>query len=71
MVLEQSIAAERLVFVEIDPALYQYMTEWFSEVQTILGNAADLEAILPERCGEIAAVVSGVPLKNLSLGKEK
>jgi phosphatidylethanolamine/phosphatidyl-N-methylethanolamine N-methyltransferase len=71
VLLEQGIAAERLVCVEIDPALHQYMIERFPEVQTILGDAADLDTILPEGCGEVDAVVSGVPLKNLPTGKEE
>ena len=47
------------------------MTKRFPEVQTILGDAADLDTILPEGCGEVDAIVSGVPLKNLPIGKEE
>ena len=71
VLLEHNVAVERLICVEIDPVLHQYMTEHFPEVQTILGDAAALDTILSGRCGKIAAVVSGVPLKNLPLGKEE
>ncbi len=71
VLLEHGIAADRLVCIELDPALYQYMTEHFPEVQTIWGDAAALDIILPKKFGKIAAIVSGVPLKNLPLGKEK
>ena len=69
--LEHGVAAQSLICIEADPALYQYMTENFPEVRTVLGDAADLDTILPDKFGEIAAIVSGIPLKNLSLGKEK
>ena len=69
VLLEHGIAAQRLVCVEIDPALHQYMTDNFPEVRTILGDAAALDTLLSEQFGEIAAIVSGIPLKNLPLGK--
>ena len=69
--LEHGVAAERLVCIEIDPELHQYMTEQFPDVQTILGDATNLKALLSEKSDEIVAVISGVPLKNLPLSKEK
>ena len=69
--LAQGIAANKLRCIEIDPELHKYMTERFPEVQTILGDAANLEEILAEKCGRIAAIVSGVPLKNLPLATEQ
>lgn len=71
VLLEHGIAAERLVCIEADPELHQYMTEQFPNVRTILGDAIDLKNLLPEKCGEIVAVISGVPLKNIPLSKEK
>lgn len=71
VLLEHGVAAERLVCIEVDPKLHQYMTEQFPNVRTILGDAADLKNLLSEKCGEIVAVISGVPLKNLPLSKEK
>lgn len=71
VLLEQGVSADRLICIELDPALYQYMTEHFPEVQTICGDASALDIILPEKFGNIAAIVSGIPLKNLPLGKEK
>ena len=47
------------------------MTEQFPEVQIILGDAANLEEILGEKCGKIAAIVSTLPLKNLPIKLEK
>ena len=71
VLLEQGVAAERLICVEADPALHKYMTEHFPNVQTILGDAAELATLLPENYGEVSAVISGVPLKNFPLDKEK
>ena len=71
VILDHGIAAERLICVEMDTALHQYMTEQFPDVNIIQGDAVDLATILPEKRGKIAVIVSGVPLKNLSLEKEK
>ena len=71
ILLAQGIPPERLICVEIDPELHKYMNEQFPEVQTLLGDAADLENILAEKCGKIAAIVSSVPLKILPYDKER
>ena len=69
--LARGVAPDRLICVELDPELHKYMTDRFPEVQIILGDAAKLEEILDKKCGKIAAIVSGIPLKNLPLAAEK
>lgn len=66
VLLDRGIPADRLLCVELDPELREYMTEKFPEVRTVLGNAADLETILGDKCGQVTAIISGVPLKLLS-----
>ena len=66
LLLELGLPPDQLLCVELDPELQQYMTERFSGVQTILGDAARLEAILGENSGQVTAIISGIPLKNLS-----
>ena len=69
--LDQGIAAERLICIELDPELHAYMEAHFPEVQTILGDATNIQALLDGKCDNIAAVVSGVPFKNLPPEVEK
>lgn len=64
--LAAGLPPERLICIEIDPAFFQHMRTEFPQVRTIQGDAADLEHLLPEHRGKVAAVVSGLPLKNLS-----
>ena len=66
VLLERGISPDQLLCVELDPELQQHMTKRFPEVETILGDATNLEDILGDKCGQVAAIVSGIPLKNLS-----
>ena len=66
VLLERGVSPERLLCVELDPELHKYMTKKFPQVRTILGNAANLAQILGENSGKITAIVSSIPLTNLS-----
>lgn len=66
LLLEHGIPPGQILCVELDPGMQKCMTEKFPEVQTILGDATNLEAILGEKCGKVTAIISGIPLKNLS-----
>lgn len=69
--LEQGVAPDKLICVELDPELHQYMTEQFPELQIILGDAAQLKSMLAERCGKVGAIVSAIPMINLPTAKRK
>ena len=70
MLLAKGLPANRLICVELDPELCQYMTANFPTVQTLLGDAIHLETLLAEKkCGTVAAIISGIPLKNLPTAK--
>jgi phosphatidylethanolamine/phosphatidyl-N-methylethanolamine N-methyltransferase len=65
--LERGIPPERLWAVEIDSSLADFLEEQFPTVHVLCGNAVDLAALLPAWVqGRIDAVVSGVPMRNLS-----
>ncbi len=61
--LEAGIAAERLIVVERDDALHALLLKRFPDVRILLGDAADLRALLgPLGIARVGAVVSGLPL---------
>lgn len=67
--LLRRIPEEQLVLVEVDDELCRWLRRQFPRATVLHGNAVDLDRILPEECrsGGIAAVVSGIPVINLSL----
>ena len=66
LLLEQGILPEQILCVELDPGMQKCMAEKFPAVTTILGDATNLKAILGDKCGQVTAIISGIPLKNLS-----
>ncbi len=66
LLLELGLSPDQLLCVELDPELKQYMAERFPGVQTILGDAVNLQHILGDNSGKVTAIISGIPLKNLS-----
>jgi phosphatidylethanolamine/phosphatidyl-N-methylethanolamine N-methyltransferase len=61
--LDAGISAERLIVVERDDALHGLLARRFRDVRILLGDAADLRALLePLGITQVGAVVSGLPL---------
>jgi phosphatidylethanolamine/phosphatidyl-N-methylethanolamine N-methyltransferase len=61
--LEADIAADRLLVVERDEALHDWLVRRFPDVRILLGDAADLRPLLaPLGIERVDAVVSGLPL---------
>ncbi len=61
--LEAGIAADRLLVVERDEALHDWLVRRFPDVRILLGDAADLRPLLaPLGIERVDAVVSGLPL---------
>jgi phosphatidylethanolamine/phosphatidyl-N-methylethanolamine N-methyltransferase len=61
--LEAGIAADRLIVVERDEALHDWLVKRFPTVRILHGDAADLRALLiPLGIERVSAVVSGLPL---------
>ncbi|GBD44426.1 Ribosomal RNA small subunit methyltransferase A [bacterium HR40] len=61
--IEAGIPRERLVVLELDRALYEYLRERLTGVLVVQGDATRLDEIL-ERLGvrEVSTVVSGLPM---------
>ena len=54
---------DRLVLVELDPAMSTVLAQQFPRVQIITGDATKLTEILPSHVrGHIAMVISGLPM---------
>ncbi len=66
-ILDRGVAPDRMWVVELDPSLAQYLRNEFPAVNVLCGNAADLPRLLPaELHGSVGAIISGVPMRNLS-----
>lgn len=65
--LASGIKPSRLVVIELDVELCDYLRTQFPDVCVIQGNAASLQDLLPSYThGKIATIISGIPLINLS-----
>ncbi len=69
--LDQGVAPDKLICVELDPELHQYMAEQFPDLQIIQGDAAQLKSILRTEHGSVGAIVSGIPMVNLPTEKRE
>ncbi|MQA64514.1 MAG: methyltransferase domain-containing protein [Alphaproteobacteria bacterium] len=58
------VPEERLILVELDEELCQWLKNRFPRATVLCGNAVDLPRLLPEARdgGSIAAIVSGIPI---------
>jgi phosphatidylethanolamine/phosphatidyl-N-methylethanolamine N-methyltransferase len=64
--LNHGVNRHRIVVIERDAALAQYLREEFPGVRVRCGDAADAERILAaEAIGPVRTVVSSLPLRNL------
>ena len=61
--LAAGLPEDRLVLVELDPAMASVLAKQFPGVQMIVGDATKLPEILPARIhGHIGTVISGLPV---------
>lgn len=64
--LEAGIVPQRLIVIERDQALHALLVERFPAVRILLGDAAELSALLrPLGVARACAVVSGLPLLSM------
>lgn len=65
--LDKGINPQNLWVVEIDASLCHFLKKRFPEINIVCGDASKLEQILPSAIvGNVSAVVSGIPMINLS-----
>jgi phosphatidylethanolamine/phosphatidyl-N-methylethanolamine N-methyltransferase len=66
--IEAGIPRDRLVVIELDRALYEYLRDRLEGVQVVQGDATRLDEIL-ERLGvgEVSTVISGLPMVGMPL----
>jgi phosphatidylethanolamine/phosphatidyl-N-methylethanolamine N-methyltransferase len=66
------LGADRLVMVEIDPALARHLRGEFAGFDVIQADARELPDLLPQRWrGRIGSVVCGIPLVLLPLAEQR
>lgn len=67
--IEAGIPADKLVVVELDRALYEYLRDHLRGVQVVQGDATRLDEIL-ERLGvqNVSTVISGLPMVGMPDG---
>lgn len=64
--LESGIPPEKLIVVELDGELCQYLKKRFPHLLILQGSAGDLESLLPfDALKKIRTIVSGIPMVNL------
>lgn len=71
--LKSGIAPEKIYVIELDPTLVQYLKKILPENINILqGNANNLAQLLPaEIVGQVDAIVSGLPMMNISFAQQE
>lgn len=71
--LRRRIPEEQLLLVEIDEEMCRWLRARFPRATVVQGNALELDRILPAECrnGNIAAVVSGIPVVHFSMGLKR
>lgn len=61
--LDMGFPPHRLICIEVDKQLYEYLKQRFPRVLVIWGNASHLKTIIPPSLhGNIALVLSGIPM---------
>ncbi len=64
--LEAGIPNERLIVVELDKELCNYLRQSLPNATVIQGDACDLPKILPKKVvGNVSSVISGIPMTNI------
>jgi len=62
--LDRGVGAERLLVVERSPLLFEHLRKRFPHLRVVLGDAAQLQTMIPDGA-KIDALVSSVPLRSL------
>jgi phosphatidylethanolamine/phosphatidyl-N-methylethanolamine N-methyltransferase len=64
--LDAGVEPHRLICVEVDKQLYEYMKRRFPKVHVIWGSACQLKQLLPQQLHQnIALVLSGIPMMSI------
>lgn len=65
-ILQSGVPASKLIVLELDKELAQYLRLNFPDVQIIHGNATILETLIPaDVIGNVRTIVSGIPMVNV------
>ncbi len=65
-ILNSGVPASKLIVVELDKELAQYLRLHFPTIQVIHGNATVLETLIsPQVIGHVQTIVSGIPMVNI------
>jgi phosphatidylethanolamine/phosphatidyl-N-methylethanolamine N-methyltransferase len=71
-ILRRGVAPDRLTVIEYDPAFAKQIAARFHGVHVIVGDAFELGKVLAERGSQrFAAIVSGIPLLNVTPAKRR
>ncbi len=62
-ILESGVARDRLLVVERDPTLHDFLTNRYPDIRILLGDAQELPSLLRlHKIGKVDAIVSSLPL---------
>jgi len=69
--LRAGVTPDKLVIVELDPAMCVFLRKNFPNVMVVEGDAKDLKNLLPAQVvGSVTTIISGIPMINLSADEQ-
>ncbi len=69
--LRAGVTPDKLVIVELDPAMCVFLRKNFPNVMVVEGDAKDLKNLLPAQIvGSVTTIISGIPMINLSADEQ-
>jgi phosphatidylethanolamine/phosphatidyl-N-methylethanolamine N-methyltransferase len=70
--LAAGVAPERLLVIEIDPEMADYLRATLRGVRVITGDALQIKTLLPPAwVGQVDTVISGLPMTTLSAARQR
>ena len=70
--LAAGVPSDRLLVLEIDPEMANYLRATLPEANVMTGDARDLATLLPPSwCGRVDTIVSGIPMAVLSAAYQR
>lgn len=64
-ILNHGIPADRLIVLELDGELCQYLRKTFPDVTVLEADACEMASLLSDKIGKVTTVVSGMPISTM------
>lgn len=64
-ILNHGIPADKLIVLELDGELCQYLRKTFPDVTVLEADACEMASLLSDKIGKVTTVVSGMPISTM------